>query len=325
MLNNRRKKNKMANTEAISGVDSYLLYGAESTYNTAVTADTHFGLVKSFSPRTNNSNNYTRGFVGTTTGGRNVAKILPGKIENEIGVELDVTHWDWLEYVLGSVTGSGPYTYSEANNPGSLTIGRQIVNPGSSATDRDEQWTGAVIDSCTIKASVGEPVSVSLTLKASGHLYDTTVQTAQALPSVEVFNFSGGTIELPDATPLTNIIDSVEISISNNYDILYGLGDRRGQNAKAKGRDYKIKFTVKYLDNNLLGALLGAAEPTATTDPTEYASMAIKFSLGGKSCDFVFSTVTFDSLSGKEDVTEIIGEDIEATAISCEVTDDRSA
>ena len=315
----------MAQSEGVSGVDSYLLYGEESTYNTAVTADTHFGLIKSFSPRTTNSNNYTRGFVGTTTGGRNVAKVVPGRVENDVSFEMDVTHWDWLEFVLGSVSGVGPYVYAEDDNPSSLTLSRSIVNPGGSATDRDEQWTGAVIDSVTIKATVGEPVSVSVTLKSSGHLFDTTVQSAVALPSVDVFNFSGASIELPNASALTNIIDSVEITISNNYEILYGLGDRRGQNAKARARDYKIKFTVKYLDNDLLQAMLGAASPTATTNPTEYATMEVNFALGGKSCAFLFSTVTFDNLAGKEDVNEIIGEDIEATAVSCAITDDRSA
>jgi len=314
----------MANSEAIAGVHSFLLYKKETAFNTAVVADTHFGIVKSFTPKSSNTNTYSRGFKGTTTGGRAVAKILPGKAEFTSSVEFDVVNWAFLEFVLGTVAGSDPYTYTMAALPSSFTLVRSIDNPGGSATDRDEIWSGSVINSATIKVAVGEPVSVSLEIMSAGHMFDTTIHSAVALPSVDVYSFAGADIELPNATALDNIIDSMEITITNNFKAIGGLGDRRAKNMLPEGLDYKIKFSVKYLDNTLLEYLLGAAEPGATTTPTENATIECNFVNGDKSAKLLFTTFTFDDISGKENVTEAIGEDLSGTAVSLTVTEDNT-
>ena len=261
----------MANTEQVAGVGSYLLYGEETTFGTAVTTDTHFGYVTNLSPTLDNSNTYRRSFVGTTTGGRDVAKILPGVIKNSATIDFDVLNWTFMEFVLGTATGTDPFTYTGANAPASITLSRSIDNV---TTDRDEIWAGTAIDSITIKASVGEPVSVSMNILSANHQGDTTVATAVALPTEDVYSFSGADIELPNATPLTNIIDSLEITISNNYEMLYGLGSRRGQNAKAKARDYKISFTV---NNKKFSPFCSHHKPLLSVDNK---MISIQFSLG---------------------------------------------
>ena len=314
----------MANSEAISGVHSYLLYKAETVFNTAVVADTHFGLVKNFTPKTNNSNTYLRGMRGTTTGGRDVAGVVGGKVENTASIEMDVLNWYFLEHVLGTAAGSDPYTYTGADLPKSITLVRSIDNPGTTATDRDEVWSGTVINSVTIKASVGEPVNCSLDVMSAGHMFDTTIHSAVALPTVDVYSFAGASIELPDGTALTNIIDSLELTITNNYEMLPGLGSRQASNALPKARDYAIKISFKYLDNDMLTKLLGAASPGATTEATENASLTLNFVNGDKSAVFSFTKFVLDDLSGKESVNEVIGEDISGTAWSLSVVEDNT-
>lgn len=312
----------MAQSEGVGGVDSFVLIGQETAYNVEqTTVATHLGLIQSFKPKIANNNNYSRGFVGTTTGGRNVAKVIPGTVDYNNDLDMQVINWDFLEYLLGSVAGSGTLTYSEADSPPSMTLHRCIDNPGAASTDEDAIWTGTVIDSATIRLAVGEPVAVTLALKSANKEIDTTILSQVALPSVDVFEFSGGSIELPNATPLPNIIDSMEITISNNFDMRKGLGDRRTQNAKARGRDYKIKFSVKYLSSDLTNAVVGAADPNATTVPTEYATIELNFVKGSDSAAFLFSNFTFDDHSGNEDVAEIIGEDLSGTAVSLVVTE----
>ena len=307
----------MSNAEAISGVHSYLLYAEETTFGTSVTANLHFGLVKSFSPKTNNSNTYLRGFKGTTSGGRNVASFVGGKVENTNTIEMDVITWDFMEYVLGSVSGTTTKTYSEADLPPSITLVRAIDNPGSAATDRDEIWSGTVINSCTLKAAVGEVVSCSLETLSAGHKFDTTIHSAVALPTIVEWSFAGASIELPSGSALSNIIDSVEVTINNNYEMLWGLGSRLGQNALPKARDYNIKFSVKYLDNDLLTKLLGLAIPLDTTEPTKNATLVLTFANGAHTATFTFTSFVIDSLDGKEELNEVIGEDISGTAFSC--------
>ena len=73
-----------------AGIDSWCLYGAETTYGTAATTiATHFGIVQSVSPSSRRNLVQVRGFVGSTTSGRNMIKALGGKFET--GQELRET------------------------------------------------------------------------------------------------------------------------------------------------------------------------------------------------------------------------------------------
>jgi len=315
----------MANTEAVGGVDTFLLYAEESTYNSDPGSGyVHFGHIKRFSHTPSNNMYYGRSFKGTTTGGRDIAKFAAGKLGVTASAEFDVIQWQFLKFVLGSESGTGPYQYSGADVPPSITLHRCIDNPGASATDQDLIITGAVINSCTVRCSVGEQVSCTLDFLGALVAYDTTILGAVALPDRNLFTFAGGSIELPDGSAISNIIDSVEITVSNNYEILYGVGSRLGQNAKPKAREYKIRFTLKYLDNDMLDKLLGASTPTAAGGPTESATIALKFEEGDKSCDFVFSGFVFDEGTFTDELNEVLTEDLRGTAKTLIATDDRT-
>jgi len=250
-----------------------------------------------------------------------VAKGIGGTVDNGFSVEMEVLNWSFLEYLLGGTSGSGTVTYSETDLPPSATFHRCIDNPGSAATDQDKIMTGCVLNSATIKVSVGEPVQVTLEWINAENKIDTTILSAAALPSTDVFSFAGASIELPNATALPNIIDSMEITITNNFEMLFGLGSRLATNAVAKARDYKVKFSVKYLDNDLMEAVMGSLTPGATTEPTEYATIECNFVKGSESAAFLFTGFMFDDHSGKEGINETIGEDLSGTAYALTVTE----
>lgn len=312
----------MANSEGVAGVDSFLLYGQETAFGTEqTTVNTHLGLVKSFRPGISNNNSYTRGFAGSSSGGRNVVKSVGGTVVHGFSVDMEVLNWDFLEYLLGGTSGSGTITYSETNLPPSATFHRCIDNPGGSSTDQDLIMIGCVLNSVTIKATVGEPIQVTLEWMNAEKKIDTTILSNASLPSSDVFTFAGASIELPNATALDNIIDSLEITITNNFEMLYGLGSRIASNAIAKARDYKISFSVKYLDNALQQAVLGSLTPGATTEPTEYATIECNFVKGGDSAAFLFTGFVFDDHNGNETLNEAIGEELSGTAYSLTVTE----
>jgi hypothetical protein len=311
-------------SEGIAGVDSYLLYGEESTLGTAGTPNKHFGLVRSFNAEANNNTSYRRGFKGSASGGRDVAKPVYGAVSHSLSVDLDVINWAFLEYVLGAVSGSDPYTYTGSNTPASLTVAREIVNPGAASDDQDRQWLGCLIDSATIRCTVGEPVTVSLSMIGANSTIDTTVVSNVALPSGDLYTFAGASIELPNGTSLPNIIDSVEITITNNAVLVPGLGSRLGKAGRHRARDYKLRFTVKYLDNDLITAVLGAVTPDDTTEPTEFATIEFTFEQGSRSAEFLFSNFVFDSHAGSEEANEWLTEDLSGTAYSLTVTEDNT-
>ena len=308
----------MPQLEAVAGQDSYVLIGKQTAFGSEQnTCDQHLGLIKSFKPSTSNTNSYSRGFKGTTTGGRNVAKIIPGIVEHKVTVEMDVINWNFMEYVLGTKTGSGNVTYSEADNPPYFTMHRCIVNPGSGSTSRDEIWIDCFISSVSIRSAVGEAVTASLEIVATQRKYDGTVISAVALPSVEVFNFVQSTITI-GGVAVSNIIDSEEVSISQGTKTAAGLGSRFNRIIKGAERDYKIKHTVKYLDDNFISKVLGAAVPTGTTMPTTNATLVLVFgNNNAKTMTMTFTTFVYDDINMGEDIGAIITEDLSGTAISC--------
>jgi hypothetical protein len=314
----------LANSEAISGQNTYLLYGEESAYNTAVAVNTHLGLVKNFKPNINNNIYEARGFTGTTTGGRNVVKFVPGKLELGFTADFDVTRWHFLKYVLGAEGGVGPYTYTEANIPASLTVAHNIDNPGGSAIDREETYSGVVFDTVTIRGSVGQPVSVSADCKAAKVVIDTTVSSAVALPDEDCFSFEGAAIAIGSIIA-SNIINSFEITVKNAWKIMYGLGSRLAVRALPKERSYTLKVNVNYIDNALMTAALGATTPTATGGPTETASVTFTFSKADRSNVMTFTGVPVSQLALMAELNNPYVEDCTLLAKSCSCADDRTA
>lgn len=300
----------MANAEKVAGVNSYVLYGAESTYGTAAAATLPFGLIRNISPTLKNNLIVSRGFAGSASGGRNAAVVQGGKFEVGLSIEFEPQVFDWMVYVLGgartgSGTGASPYSYPEANTITSLTIAHDIDN---ATTDRDMQYLGMLANTCTIRASIGEAVSCTLDFVGASIAKDATVQTNQALSSASPFIFSGGSFELPNGSLISNILDSVEITITNNAEVLYGIGARTGRAGIVKQREYQVKATFKYLDETLIDFFLGSA--TTVADPTRNATMAIKFSATNKYVDFVFTGVTMEDWAEGASLNEALTEDI---------------
>ena len=316
----------MANIEKVAGVQSYFLYGDEATYGTAGTVDKHFGLVTTPRPSLKNNLLISRGFKGSSSGGRNAAKVVGGKFEVGVGIDFEPQVWEWLEYVLGGTrtgagTGASPYSYPESDTLTSLTLSHNIEND---TTDREMSYLGCIVDQCTIKCSVGEKVTVSLDFLGADVDKDSTLATNTALDTSDPFTFAGGSIELPDGASLPNIIDSVEISIKNTAEIKYGLGSRVGQRAIVKAREYQVKFTVNYIDETLIDLFLGSA--TGVTSPTRSATLAVKFVNGAnKLIDFVFTGATLDMWDEGATINEAITEDVVAICESLTVSEQTTA
>ncbi len=315
----------MANAEVISGVDTYILYGAESAYGTAVSTTTMFGgLIQSASFEIDRQVSEHAGFAGTgTIDGRQTAKYTTGTVSARGSVEFLAQKFDWLEYLmLGTKTGSGttgsPYVYSLGKATKSITITENINNV---TTDSERTFAGMVINNATIRASVGEPVSVSLDLIGGKIAKDTSVSSAVAQHTDELYNFSGGTIEMPDSTSIGNVIDSVEFTLNNNYVVLYGF-NQEAVNARPGKLNIGVKFTLKYLDDDQMDRLMGSS--TAITSQTP-VTLALKFTRAGSQyVDFVFTNVVISKISDQHNLNEFLIEDNDTLAQSLVVTEAQS-
>ena len=316
-----------SNSEIIGGVDTYILYAAESTYGTAVTPTTMFGgLIQSANFDMDRANTEVAGFAGTGVGdGRITAKYVPGTVSVKGNVEFKAQRFDWLAYLLlGTVTGTGavatPFVYPIGTAVKSMTLSEELDNLG---VDSKRVFAGTVINSASIKCSVGECVSCTVETLGGKLAATTTVDSKTAQITDDLYIFSGGTIEMPDSTSIGNVIDSVEISINNNFEILYGF-NQEAQYARPKKLNITIKFTTKYLDDDQLTRLMGSS--TAITSQTA-TTLTIKFTratAGVQYVKFAFTNVVLNKISDSHNLNEFVVEDVESLAAGLTVTEVQS-
>lgn len=297
------------NSEVVGGIDTYVLYGVQTSYTTGVTPGTIFGgLVTSSNFETDRQYNERTGFVGTQAyDGRATAQQLAGTVTTNGTVEFDVQRWDWLEYVLlANRTGSGttgtPYEYTIGKTTKALTVSEEIDNV---ETDSHRVYEGMVINSVNIRCSVGEPVTATVNLMGGRVNKGTTIQAKQSQLTDEVYNFSGGSITF-GAGVLNNIVDSIDITITNNYTLLYGFNEE-ARNARAGKLNLTFRLTTKYLDDTQMAQLLGSS--TALDDQTPI-DVKLKFEKGtNKYIEFDFKDVVLNRSGTRHQLNEFVVEE----------------
>lgn len=296
-----------------AGSKSYILWDIETTYNTAVASTQHFGLDANFEHNFKNNMKSNKGFKGSTSGGRDTSKFTSGKAEHDLSIAFDLNSDAFLESVLGTV---GTGTYSGTDFPPSLTIIHGIDNV---ATDRDEVYSGCVIDTCSIKGAEGEPVTCNLSIKAGKLTYDSTLTSNTALTDAAPYTFSESVFELPAASAITNIINDFEITIENNWTMHFGTS-RTATAVTPGARNYRIRLSTKYIDDSLLNKAFGGTSPAVDT-PTQNATFKIVLTRpDNATLTFNFVLAPIESYSLKAALNEPIGEDIELIASSLTIT-----
>lgn len=311
-----------------AGIDTYLLYGVETTYATkASSINTHFGIVQSFTPNNRNALIETRGFQGTTTGGRDLIRALGGQVEVTLTLEFEPQHFDWLQYVLGARTGSGTsaskYEYTGSKTLPSLTISD---NADLGDNDRALAYLGCKVNSMTLRSNFGEAVNISLDISASRHDKADSLVTPVALSAADVYTFDKSSIEWPAGTEVDNVIDSFELTLNNNVEMLYGLGSNVAQRAKEQQREHRVRVEMKTEDDTFVEAWLGGAAATSATGPTRIAS--VKFVLGGganHNTEFTYSNLTLDDWADPKQYGDTVPENLSGIAETLVVTEQQTA
>jgi hypothetical protein len=303
----------MANRPITGGVQSYVLWKAETTFNSAETPDAHFGLDTNFEHNFKNNMKLNRGFKGSATSGRDAQKFTSGKAEMELNLDFDLNDESFLEMVLGDKTGS---VYSGDDFPSSMTIAHAMDNV---TTDRAEIYTGCVVNNCAIKGAEGEPVTCNLGLLAAKMTYDSSLTANTAIIDDAPYTFSESTFELPNASAINNIVNDFEVTIENNWTMHYGTS--RSATAVTPGaRAYRIKLSTKYVDDDLLNKAFGGTSPAEDT-PTQNATMEIVLTRpDDDTLTFLFTLAPIESYSLKAALGDPISENVDLVASSLTVT-----
>lgn len=318
----------MANAEIISGVDSYLLFGTESTFGTkASTITGQLALTQSINPTINRDAKEHRGFAGSSGSGQLPQKTTSGTVEVTFPVEFKPLEWTWMESVLGTVnaadgTAGTPFIYSFGANPSSLTFTHNLDND---TTDRNEVFLGSRFSNVTIRAALGEAVTVSADITTANFNKNTTLETNQTLITGEIFNFSGATLELPDSSAISHLIDSIEISINRTVTSKFGLGNYTAQNSRYGATELRVNVTFAYLDETFLDSVLGSS--TTITELTNNATLTVRFDSSdtNKFAEFKFTNVKFPEWNETADLNEFITEGVTGWAQGLTVEETQAA
>lgn len=166
---------------ARSGIATQLGAKAETTWGTAVTVDTFIPLVsESLGIDPNN-----RVESNATLAGRRIIsseawaagnKVVGGDLGLELPTNSTIARL-LLEHMMGTVSGSGPYTYTPGDLYGKgLTL--QVGVPGVDGTVRTKTYEGSKLNTWEIAWSAGEIVTLGLGVIAEDEVTNTALASA---------------------------------------------------------------------------------------------------------------------------------------------------
>jgi len=309
-----------------SGYSGVCNYGFETTFGTVASSlNRVFGYGVKVSTHSRKNNMKAVYGIGSRNAVTNVAEQYEGSVSFEFN--LDADNSAWLRAVLGSAptdAGSGPYThtYYESNVLSSFSV---VVGANVGTNEYVSTLIGVKVNTATITAAVNEPVTVKLDC-----LYTTETVALTGIPSQvstngTPLNFADGVLTVGGVT--IGFVKSVELTVNNNLEMVWGLGSRYAVASVEKTRKYDVKLTAVFSDPTLLlSTFFGKTLPLSSTDLTVLNPLGVAcvltFDNGATGTASRKVVITLNNLYFNEhslplNVEDVITEDITAYALSC--------
>ena len=175
-----------------------------------------------------------------TIGSRLSADYLPLRFEGDVSIEMTMSEVYWFDLILHNT-----------GNP--LSVGTDIKSFKLYVQYPDSFYRlaeGVVVNRAMITARAGDPVTVRLDCvyaeesKVSGSITEPSISTRP-------FTFAGGTV---DFGGLSVKIQNAEVTINNNAELLWALGDRAPIDAVLKQLELEGRMSI-YGDSSLADVL----------------------------------------------------------------------
>lgn len=166
--------------------------------------------------------------------------------------------------------GAGPYTHTMTPTAACKTISHEIGM--DLATNQVRVALGAMVNSLSIRGSINELIRGSAeVIYGKEKTVSTTLDTTPAVDDIDFpYTFVHGSVELPNSTVLAEI-QSVDMTLNQNAELLYGFGSANAVNGIRKRLDVSGRINLTLTDNVTLGYINSRAE---------VATMKLKFSNG---------------------------------------------
>ena len=251
----------MATINFFKGFDSYVVYGAETSFGAGATpaAGNRVGKVTNVSVNMNNNFFRTQG-LGE---GRNATGAFTGPFDVNGSIDWDVDDFTFMQYAIGTKTGTGviadPWELKELDNIGYAgateipTIALEIGSEGGSV-DHEITVDGVAINSLTLTASQGEVLKASCDWIGRNVTSSATIIT-YTTPTTDVFVFQQGSVVIgaSDVFQCT----SFALTIANNIQTYRNLGSRLIAQPVTGLRKYDFTITFKFKGDTTASILSG--------------------------------------------------------------------
>lgn len=233
--------------EFYKGFDSYVIYGAETSYGAggSPSASNKVGKVQSININMTNNFFRTQGMGD----GRNATVAVLGALDVSGSIEWQVDDFTFMQYAIGVIAGAGavadPYELQEAANIGydSGNIKTLALEIGSEGDSNDDVTTvtGVVLNTLTITATAGEVLTASCDFIGKTVATSTTLESYTAA-TTKPFVFQQGAVTVgTDTLQCTGFT----WTLSNNIQTYRNLGDRTLAQPVMGVRRYDFSITVR--------------------------------------------------------------------------------
>ena len=308
----------MAFTQVAKGVDCTSLFGDEAiAYGTVgATITTPFGNGATVGVSLNN--NTERLYA---LGDRNAKKLVTKRLDCSWNADFALGNAYFLKWVLGTIassSGIGPYirTYGEAQTLPSMSI----QNAFNLDTDSFHTILGAKVNSMTLNCNAGEIARVKVEGFGQQMVKTSTLGTTTSGDIEDPLIFSGASVRLGSTTGLD--VQSLEITIGNNLEMVYGLGSRFATKAVAKAVEYSFTINEAYEDDTLVLDNFMGSNTNSVASPANLATLVATFT-NGLSSTFTrelvatFANIQLPTYDYTMDINEIIKENATYWALDC--------
>ena len=283
-----------------TGAHVYVKYGWEGdTYGvldatgSGQVSDKKFGLQDKMSSLTLTNNKVNLAKLNQNT----VDKFAYGQQQGTASVSFTLSSPWIIGSILGTPTKAGttPFTYTYPQTSGLPKTARTIqveVGYDGLAADIVRTLKGGIVGSLSISASVGGLVDCSADITYGVETAPSPNLTAAPSKPAEEFPYTFAHAELYFAGALVAQCQDASLSLAQNAELLYGLGNHSAATAYKRVLDITGSFKASWLNKNLLDDLLAQI----ATVPQE--------TVGGGATEF---RLTFEKSSAEKIVITLTG------------------
>jgi len=226
-----------------------------------------------------------------------------------------------VEYTDVSAGSTYTHVYREMDTLPSI----QVQNSMNRATDQKWLLKGCINTNATISAAINVAATIKLDYNYMDELRSDTAFVEQTIETYDVYSFAYGGLSLPNATTLANV-QSVEIGINQNSEVIYGLGSRTGSTGLGKNREYSISASMYFLDDaDLLNYAYDGTNSGTGPAAISNASLKLIFDNGQagsnqRTIQFDFGNVKIDTETLNQAIDAPVVEDVTFKTRGCQVS-----